>query len=323
MQALGIRLPHVIRALRRAPWGALLSALLAASCTDNHSMSPWGEAGRPRLADFAVRPDLDAHLAEIEAEAARLGLREVFRVEAKDPRSGDALVAVALEGRDDVGRTLAATRIASPWGVVLARGPLDLRDVRRAAANQLLREVSVGAETRGSAEPGGGFGAFSDLNHDGTPDVVLQSEQGRIEIWSITSRGGTQLDVQMDAPPTRLVDIDGDGRVDLAGEVSLGSGDALDPHLVDVSTWAGESFSNATPEARAFHARHRDLARTAEATSRSAEDRAKRALELSWHAILAGDDATRVLSTLERKRPEGALGEAFDAYARRVARIGQ
>ena len=328
MPPCGIGLPLYL-AGRRCPirlgWVAVaLLGLVAAACTDNHSVSPWGDAGRPRLADYAVRPDLDARVAEIEAEASQLGMDEAFRLQVKDPNSGDALVAMGLRGRDEIGRDLTATRVVSKWGVVLARGPLDMRDVRRSTATELLQVVSVGATT-GGADGGpdapGGFGAFSDLTRDGTPDLVLRSEQGRIEIWSMTSRAGTQVEVRMEVTPSRFVDVDGDGRVDLAGSVALGEDDPIAPALVDVATWAGDGFSNTTATARAFHARHRDLARAAEATSRSDAKRSRQSLELCWHAMLAGGDAVRELGALERKRPEGALGEAFDALARRVGRI--
>jgi hypothetical protein len=306
---------------------AVALAVLATSCTDNHAISPWGDAGRPRLADYAIKPDLDAHVASIDAEAARLGLAETFRVTAKDPRSGDALVAVALEGRDDVGRRLTATRVASPWGVVLARGPHDLRDVRRGSATELLRLVSIDAATEGGpADASVGFAALSDLTRDQTPDLLLRSDDGRLEIWSMTARAGTQVDVRMEVPPTRVVDVDGDGRIDLAGSLAMGAADtlrpSLEPGLTDVATWAGDGFSNATPAAKAFHARHRSLSLAAEATARTDPDRAKRAIEVAWHGILGGGDAGREVAALARKRPTGELGPAFDAYVRRVARIG-
>ncbi len=293
-----------------------------AACTDNHSMSPWGDAGRPRLADYAMRPDLEGHVAEIEVEASRLGLSEAFRVTVTDPRGGDPLVAIALEGRDDVGRKVTATRVASPWGVVLARGPLDLRDVKRATATELLRVVALEGEDE--ATPGGavGFGAFSDLTRDQVPDLVLRSEEGRLEIWSMTARAGTQIEVRIEAAPTRFVDVDGDGGLDLASRVSIND-DALAPDLVDVATWAGDGFSNATRAARAFHARHRDWSRTAEVTAKTADERARRALEVAWHATLAGGDAAQELAILARKRPEGPAGESFDVYLRRIGRIAR
>lgn len=301
---------------------ALWAALSVLSCTDNHAVSPWGEAGRLRLADYAVRPDLDAHLAEIGAESTRLGMDEAFRVTAKDPVTGDPLVAIALEGRDDVGRRLTATRVASPWGVVLARGPLDLRDVRRTAATELQRLVTA-EDDAASADPSVGFGAFTDLTHDRTPDLVLRSEDGRFEVWSMTARGGTQIDARLEVPPTRFVDVDGDGRLDLAGRVGLGADDALAPELVDVATWAGDAYSNATEPAKAFHERQRSFSRAAEATGKTDAERAKRALEVAWHAILGGGDLEREVAALARKRPAGALGDAFDAYLRRIARIGR
>src|SRR5690606_22112476 len=119
-----------------------------------------------------------------------------------------------------------------------------------------------------------------------------------LEIWSMTARAGTQIDVRMEVPPTLVVDVDGDGRVDLAGRVTMGPNDPLAPALADVATWAGDGFSNATPAAKAFHARHRALARAAEATARTDVARAKRAIEVAWHGILAGGDAPREVATL-------------------------
>ncbi len=264
-----------------------------------------------------MRPDLEANLASIAEDARRFGLTEIFRAEAKDPRSGDRLVAVALRGEDAVGRAVHATRIASRWGIVLARGPLDLRDVRRLDATELLREV---------AGPGGDVFPVSplgDLLRTGGSHVVLRSDHGALEVWRVEPRAGVQVPVVLDVPPTEVRDVDGDGLFDLAGRVPPRDGDPIAPAFVDVATWSGAAFTHGTRAARTWHAERRDLARAARSTATTDVDRLRRELEVAWHSILAGDDPGRVVGRLDEERPPVALRAAFDDHGRRIARIGR
>lgn len=296
---------------------AAAAAIASAACDGGPRVSPWGSAGRPRLADYAVKPDLEAHLATIDDDARRLGLAEVFRVEAEDPRSGDMLVAVALRGEDAVGRPLHATRIASPWGVVLARGPLDIRDVRRIAATELLREVAGPAGEVFPVPP------LSDLTRGGGSHVVLRSDRGALEVWRVDARAGTQLPVVLDVPATEVRDVDGDGLFDLAGRVPMREGDPLAPAFIDVATWSGAAYTHGTRAARAWHAARRDLARAARGTASGEEERLRRELEAAWHAMLAGDEPERVVAVLDQQRPSVRLRTSFDDHGRRIARIGR
>lgn len=268
-----------------------------------------------------MRPDLAAHVAAIEDEAARLGLLEVERVEGRDARSGDPLVAVSLGGRDAIGRAVHAVRVASPWGVVLARGPLDLRDVRRREATALRRDPEdVPGITVGDPLP---TSPLADLLGDGAAHVVLRGERGQLEVWRVTSRASTQVAVVMDVEPTAARDVDGDGRLDLVGRVAPLDGDVLAPAFVDVATWTGAAFTHRSPAARAWHAAARDHARAARASASSDVARLRSALEAAWHGVLAGDGQTRALEALDRERPPPALRGAWADHGRRIARIGR
>lgn len=292
-------------------------SLAGAACGGRPTISPWGTAGRPRLADYAMRPDLEAHLASIDEDARRFGLTEVFRTEAKDPRSGERLVAVALRGEDAMGRAVHATRVASPWGIVLARGPLDLRDIRRIDATELLREV---------AGPGGEvfpLTPLGDLLRTSGSHVVLRSDHGALEVWRIEPRAGLQVPVVLDVPPTEVRDVDGDGLFDLAGRVPQREGDPIAPTFVDVATWSGAAFTHGTPAAKSWHAARRDMARAARSTATTDADRLRRELEVAWHSMLAGDDPGRVVARLDEERPPVGLRAAFDDHGRRIARIGR
>lgn len=292
-----------------------------AACDAGPRVSPWGDGGRPRLADYAVRPDLAAHVATVEEEAARLGLVEDERVEAKDARSGDPLVAVSLVGRDAIGRVVHAVRVASPWGVVLARGPLDLRDVRRREATALRREPDDVVDLAvGDPLP---TTPLADLLGDGAAHVVLRGERGQLEVWRVTARASTQVPVVLDVEPTAARDVDGDGRFDLVGRVAPLEGDALAPAFVDVATWTGAAFTHRAPAARAWHTAQRDRARAARVAATGDVERLRRALEAAWHAVLAGDDQTRALEALDRERPPAALRARWADHGRRIARIGR
>ena len=268
-----------------------------------------------------MRPDLASHVATIEEEAARLGLAEDGRVEGKDTRSGDPLVAVSLVGRDAIGRAVHAVRVASPWGVVLA--PPHVAEIERAAreATAVRRDPEEGLDLAvGDPMP---TTPLADLLGDGAAHVVLRGERGQLEVWKVTSRASTQVAVVMDVEPTAAQDVDGDGRFDLVGRVAPLEGDALAPAFVDVATWTGAAFTHRSPAARAWHAAQRDRARAARAAATGDVDRLRRALEAAWHAVLAGDDQTRALEALDRERPPVALRARWADHGRRIARIGR
>jgi hypothetical protein len=294
--------------------GALVAA--CGGCGGGPRVSPWGEAGRPRLADYAVQPDLEGHLAAIEAEAARLGLVEVHRTEGRDPRTGDPLVAIALRGEDGVGRAVHAVRVASPWGVVLARGPLDVRDVRRREAAELLfapeppAPDAVGAPLAPAP--------LADRFADGTASVLLRDEQGRVEVWRVTGRASLEVPVVLAVPPTEASDVDGDGRLDLAGRAPAFEPDPIGPDLRDVATWSGAALTDRTEAARGWHAARRDRARASRARARSEATRLRATLEAAWHAILAGADRARELEALDRERPSAPLRAAWREHVRRI-----
>jgi hypothetical protein len=96
-------------------------------------------------------------------------------------------------------------------------------------------------------------------------------------------------------------------------------GEALTPELTDVATFDGAGFSNRSEAARAWHARERDARRPKEGAKR--EERERGALEVAWHAILAGDDRKAALAELAKVRPDDARRGAFRSYELRIERI--
>src|SRR6185369_4447109 len=122
------------------------------------------------------RADLDGRLAAIDREAAALGLARGAEIRAELPRKGGAAVIRGYDGVDAAGRAVHAVRVATPLGVVMAVGPLDIGDADRRAATELVPALVVGAE-------GGAFRSGTDLNGDGMIDVVLKSESGALAIW--------------------------------------------------------------------------------------------------------------------------------------------
>lgn len=282
-------------------------AALAASCGSNHHVSPWGQSKGPPLGAFVEAPDLDARLAEVDVEARDLGL--TLDGELRADVRGARFVGRAYSGHDAVGRPTHATRIVTPFGVVLAAGPRASNDAFTRAATELVARVGDAKELR----------SLTDLTGAGALDVVLRADDGRLEIWRVESRGSLQIDVDMEVVPTAASDLDGDGRLDLGGSVLVREGEALRPDLADVATFDGTRFSNRTDAARAWHAGER-VRREPKADAKK-EERARAALEVAWHAILAGDDRDRALAELEKTKPPEALRGAFDAYAARIKRI--
>ena len=272
-------------------------------------MSPWGDQKGPPLGSFIEAPDLEARLAEVDHEAQELGvgLNREIKVDVKGAR----FIARSYAGRDALGRTTHMCRVVTPFGVVLAAGPHATNDVFRRAATELVL----------AAGESNGFRSLSDLTGKGALDIILRAEDGRLEIWQVESRGSTQVEIDMAVIPTEASDLDGDGHVDLGGAVRVRDGETLRPSLTDVATFDGTRFSNRTAAAKAWHARLRDASKPNEGAP--PEVRARGALEIAWHAILAGDDREKTLTELKKtKAPEGREG-AFTSYVVDIDRIGR
>jgi hypothetical protein len=309
-----------LRALARA--AALAGGLVAAGCASNHQVSPWGGASSPPpLSAFIERPDLAARLARIDAETAHLGLTQTVELRGELPRGGGEIVVRGYNGLDPVGRPTHAVRVATPRGVVMAVGPLDVSDAARDRATELVVSLAPKAGTEA-------LRSGTDLNGDGAPDVVLRNDAGALEFWQITSVGSSRYEVDLEATPTRAEDMNGDGLLDLAGELPVSAGDPIAPRLVDVATFDNRRYSDQSAAARAWHA-----AQAAKATPKPEpkpdadakpptpipdELRLRRAIERAWHTILAGRPAERALEELKREPVPPRLRAAFDRHLARI-----
>lgn len=283
------------------------------SCASNHRVSPWGGGELPPLSAFAPRPDLDAQLEAMDREAAAHGLRLEVELRGALPRGAGEVVVRGYEGVDAVGRRVTAVRVATARGVVMAVGPLAAGDQDRRRATELVPALVAGGE------PGGGaFASGTDLNGDGAPDVAVRNEAGVLEIWAVRPAGAAPYAVELEAPPTEALDVDGDGWVDLAGRAAVPEGDPIAPVLRDVATFEGDRYTDRSAAARAFHA----AAKSPPAAPPDDATRLRRAIERAWHARLAGEPRAAVLAALDREAVPLALRVAFAAHRQRVAAAG-
>lgn len=235
-------------------------------CSSNHHVSPF--AVDPTLF-LAPRPDLEGQLARAMRETGGSGLRETQRIEGKLP-SGHRFLALGYEGEDLTGAVTHATRVVTPFAVVLAEGP----DAQRSRPTKLLASVQEGA-----------FPSGLDLTGDGAADVVLQATDGRLAVFRVDGTSAAAYPVVLAAAPRAGRDENGDGRFDLVGVAEVPDGDPIAPDLVDVAINDGTAFRDDHPDARAFHER---LARPLLAESAPPAHRLRRAIENAFHAYLAG-----------------------------------
>lgn len=260
-------------ALRLRPAAGAACAAALAACASDHHVSPFPDIDLAA----ALRPanDLDGQLARARREAAAARLSEVLRVDGKLP-GGQPFVALGFAGVDAAGQTTHATRVATPASVVLALGPARL----------VLGEAPRPDELLPSLLPGGGFPSGSDLTGDGAPDVALRASDGALAIYRVDLVGSSPYPIVLRAPPTRVVDVNEDGRPDLAGAPLAPEQDPLRPDLVDVAIADGTSFRNDHPSAIAFHQVQADA--PAPPPGAPLPLRLKAALERAFHARCAG-----------------------------------
>jgi hypothetical protein len=286
---------------------AIAAILLASGCASDHHVSPWGGRTGPSFEPFVPRPDLDGRLAVVDAEAAALGLTRAAELRVELPRKAGAAVIRGYEGRDAAGRPVHAVRVATPLGVVMAVGPLDAGDVDRRQATELVPAL----------HKDGAYRSGTDLAGDGRLAVVLRNDAGTLAIWHVDALGSGPYAVALEAAPVRGIDVDGDGRVDLAGELPVTPDDPIAPHLTDVATFDGGRYSNASPAARAWHA----ALAAAPAIKAPEEARLRAAIERAWHAVLGGAPGEGALRELRRETVAQALRPSFERHAREIAEI--
>lgn len=292
----------------------LLAAGLGA-CAGGHHVSPWGEQGAPSLRPYILVPDLAEQLAAIDRETAELGLSLTREVHG-DLSEGDSVVIRAYEGHDAFGRTTHAARAASARGVVLAVGPPHEGEV-------MASEVVFGAEDAPHlGRPG------ADMNGDGAPELVLRDAQRRLEVVRLDALGSTPIAVKMLAAPTRLLDLDGDGRAELGADVVIGAGAALALRFPVVAAWDGARFSDDAPLARAFYEEQRaaldDPDEVSDAgvqvPSEPPETRLNRALLRAVYAVLSAQITPKqAIVGLDRELVPTALAASFEGLRTYVA----
>ena len=256
-------------------------------------------------------PDLDARLALFDTETAALGLRLTSEIPLTLAHGGGPARIRGYEGTDTLGRPVHAIRVATARSVVMAVGPLDSRDTARDVATELVPALLVeDGGRRGSA-----FRSGTDLTGDGAISVVAKSETGQLAIWRITSLGASPYPIAMQAAATRALDVDGDGRVDLVGDLATDRGDTISPRLSDAATFDGVGFSDRTEGARAFHAELCEPAPPSKGDAKPGDERRIRAaVERAWHAVRAGKSRDDALKELQREAVPARLRASFDRY---------
>lgn len=285
---------------------ALVLPIAALGC-GGPEVSPWGTLGRPTLSLYAERPDLDGWLARVDEESAQSGLSLSEERRAKDPASGAELVLRTYLGADPVGRPLHATRVTSPFGVVLAVGPLELRDGRDRAV-ELVWSMDLGA--------GQVWRSPTDIDGDESLELLLRAPSGALELWSLGARGATPLSHDLPCTPDRLLPLEpGVGLACARPPVGR-----LQPELVELATPRAGRLSKTTPEARAWHARQRELRAVGGASPSDPGAELRRAIERGFHALAAGEDRAAALRALSSLDVEPALRGERDAYVERLGR---
>ncbi|MDC3958105.1 FG-GAP repeat domain-containing protein [Polyangium jinanense] len=268
----------------------------------------------PPLTAFAAPPDIEVKLSAIDEETRALGLQKTSEIRAKLPRGGGDVVVRGYESVDILGRKIFAVRAATVHGVVLAVGPRDAAD----HATELVAALVPGAS--GGYEDGA-FRALTDLNGDGTLDVVLRGSGGTLEVHRIFPTGSAQYDVEMTLAPTEVADVDEDGHLDLVGRVSMPQDDPIRPAFVEVATFEAGRYRARSEAAIAFHTRRADAPlRTPKEKDAPVDDvtRVRRALEQAWHAIHAGRARGAIMEALEKEPVPASLRASFDAHVARI-----
>lgn len=256
-------------------------------------MSPWGARGGPHLGLFVETPSLERHLAAIDAEARAEGLKP-YAAAAVSGRDKTRYEVRAFEGEDGVGRRTTAVRVATPFGVVLALGPLA-HDDPRGVATTFVRSMTLGAGTSLSLP--------ADLTGDGHPELFVSSEGGPARLYSLRARGATEVTIELRGGAKELR-LAGDGYA-LWSSREAEPSPSLTPRLERIATFEGGSFSEAHAGARAWH--EAEAARDAgPREDEPAPARLSRAARRAFHAAMAASSAADKGAALEALEQEAA-----------------
>lgn len=243
------------------------------ACSSDHHVSPYPPIDAALL--LRSPSDLEGQLARALRETSAQGLTETRRIPGKLP-GGTSFVALGFEGRSPTGARIHATRVVTPNGIVLALGPPSFPLADPAEPTELLPALL--------AE--GGFPSGVDLTGDGAPDVALRAADGTLAVFRVESLGATRYPCRMALAPTRAMEVNGDGRADLASFVPVPDRDPLAPELVDVAIGGPGGFDGEGEAAAAFHRRLAERPPPAEGAPPAMVLR--HALETAFHAIRAG-----------------------------------
>lgn len=278
------------------PFAVIALAACTLACRSDHKVSPWIEDFR--LDSIVPPPDLEQQLQRVDLEMTS---EQMVRQHELKGRFSDGtwFVIRSFVGQDPVRpASRHALRVATGHGVILALGPAQTGGATRPTRTELVAALV----------DGGGWVSGSDLNGDACPDVVVRGEDHTIELWCLMPRGASPYPVRSRIPPDRAIDIDEDGRPELAGAVVLPGPDPIAPSILEVMSFQQGAYRSDTEVVRAWHAREwgRLTAPPPDGGVPASQGRElATAIEAAWHGLRSGRGAE-------------ALG-ALDAVAREHA----
>lgn len=293
-----------LRARARLAAGVLLlTGASAPACRSDHRVSPWLDD--LRLDTIAPSPDLEAQLQRIDAEMTHESMSRDQEIPGRFS-DGTKFVIRSFVGTDAVRRRpRTAVRVATGYGVMLALGPAAPGGAGRPVRTELVAALA----------DGGGWRSGTDLNGDGCPDMVVRGEDGSIELWCLMPRGASAYPVQSLVPPDHAVDVDEDGRPDLAARVQLGAGDAVSPFVLEVAVFQDGGYRADAEAAKSWHLREwRRLTVPADADAGGGSDRAPELttiIETAWHALRAGRGKTALEEADAKVRARAPLAAGY------------
>lgn len=259
---------------------ALLLACASLGCRSDHRVSPWLDD--LRLDAIVPAPDLQAQLQRIDAEMAHEQMALVQELPGRFS-DGSQFVIRSYSGIDAVRRRpRTAVRVATGHGVMLALGPAPAGGAGRVLRTELVVSLA----------DGDGWRSGTDLNGDGCPDMVVRGEDGSIEMWCLMPRGASPYPVRSIVPPDHAVDVDEDGRPELASRIRLGASDPLSPVVLEVAGFQGGEYRADADAVRAWHVReHQRLTAPVDADAGAAAEPGRELaaiLETAWHGLRSG-----------------------------------